>query len=532
MSGRFAGTGVLLRHAARRDRWRVLLWSLALTFVYYSQAVGVDELYATQAELDVAARAMQANPALVAVAGPPRALDTVGGQVMWQSAAFGAVLAGVMSMFLVGRHTRAEEESGRDELVRAAPVGREAALTAAGLWSGAANLVAGLLVGGSLASYGLAPADSLATGLGLAVAGWCFTAVAMVAVQVTAGARSAYALCGASIGLAFVLRAVGDVASGWQSALSWLSPIGWYQAMHPFSGLRWWPAVLLLGATALGVVTAYALLARRDAGRGLLAARHGPAYAGRSLLAAPRLALGLAWRLQRGTVLGWTTGLLLGGLLMGSIGDGAAEMMGDSAYVREVFGAGGEVADGFYATVIAMLGPLAAGFAVASALRPRAEELAHAEVLLATALPRAGWLLGHTLVTVAGSALVLLAGGLGTGVGYALATGDAGATGRLTLATLAYLAPVLVLSGLARLAVGAVPRLAPLAWAGLVLATVVLLLGETLQLPALVQDLSPFHHLPRVPAEDLRAAPVLGLLAVAAALSAAGHLALRRRDVG
>ena len=45
----------------------------------------------------------------------------------WQAAAFGVVCAGLMSMFVVGRHTRAEEESGRDELLRAAPVGRYAA---------------------------------------------------------------------------------------------------------------------------------------------------------------------------------------------------------------------------------------------------------------------------------------------------------------------------------------------------------------------------------------------------------------------
>ena len=46
----------------------------------------------------------------------PRALNTIGGQVTWQATAFGAIVAGLMSMFLVGRHTRAEEESGRDEL--------------------------------------------------------------------------------------------------------------------------------------------------------------------------------------------------------------------------------------------------------------------------------------------------------------------------------------------------------------------------------------------------------------------------------
>lgn len=528
-----AGTGVLLRHVARRDRWRLVLWSVALAFLFYSQALGVDGLYTDQAELDAAAAVMGSNPAFVALAGPARALDTVGGQVMWQSAAFGAVVAGVMSMLLVGRHTRVEEESGRDELVRSAPVGRYAALTAAGLWAATANLLAGLLVAASLVSYDLAPVDSLATGLGLTLAGWCFTAVAMVAVQLTTSARGAYAVAGGAIGIAFVLRAVGDVGqTGWQSALSWLSPIGWYQAMHPFSGVRWWPALLLLAAAAAGVAAAYALLARRDAGAGLLATRHGPAHASPPLLRGPRLALGLAWRLQRATVAGWVVGLLLSGLMLGSVGDGAGDMIGGSSYSQAVFGSGSDLTDGFFATVLAMLGLTAAGFALSSALRPRAEERAHGEVLLATSLTRVGWLLGHTVVTVVGTVAVLAAGGIGTGLGYALATGEDRAGLRLALVALAYVAPVLVLSGVARLLLGLVPRWAGLAWAGLVLASVVLLFGATLQLPDLVMDLSPFQHLPRAPAEDFRLAPVAVLLAVAAALSATGHLALHRRDVG
>ena len=36
-----------------------------------------------------------------------------------------------MGMFLVGRHTRADEEAGRTELVRATVVGRNAPVTAA-----------------------------------------------------------------------------------------------------------------------------------------------------------------------------------------------------------------------------------------------------------------------------------------------------------------------------------------------------------------------------------------------------------------
>ena len=108
----------LLRAFLRRDRWLYLWWGLGVALLYVSQAWSVDGLYTTQAEFDKAAASMEGNAALVAMAGPARALNTTGGQVTWQAAAFGAICAGLMSMFIVGRHTRAEEESGRDELVR------------------------------------------------------------------------------------------------------------------------------------------------------------------------------------------------------------------------------------------------------------------------------------------------------------------------------------------------------------------------------------------------------------------------------
>ena len=96
---------------------------------------------------------------------------------------------------------------------------------------------------------------------------------------------------------------------------------------------------------------------------------------------------------------------------------------------------------------------------------------------------------------------------------------------------LPYLAPVLVLSALARLLFGLHPRAAVLAWLGLLFAVVVLLFGQVLQIPEWLQDVSPFHHLALVPAEDFRWAPFLALLVVAAVLSGAGQLLFRRRDV-
>ena len=103
------GTWTLVRHFVRRDRWMLLWWSVGITLLYWSQAVSVEAVYASQAELDRAAALMGSNAAFVAMAGPARALNTVGGQVTWQATAFGAVTIGLMSMFLVVRHTRLEE---------------------------------------------------------------------------------------------------------------------------------------------------------------------------------------------------------------------------------------------------------------------------------------------------------------------------------------------------------------------------------------------------------------------------------------
>jgi ABC-2 type transport system permease protein len=150
---------------------------------------------------------------------------------------------------------------------------------------------------------------------------------------------------------------------------------------------------------------------------------------------------------------------------------------------------------------------------------------------VATALPRSAWLLGHTAMTVLGVLLVLGSAGLGLGAGYVLVTGDGGALPRLALPVLEYVAPVLVLSGFARLLVGLAPRAATLAWLPLVLAVVVMLFGAVLRLPQWVQDLSPFEHLALVPAQDFRWAPFVGVLLVAAGLSALGQVAFRRRDL-
>ncbi|MFZ5852828.1 MAG: hypothetical protein ACOYY2_15820, partial [Actinomycetota bacterium] len=70
------------------------------------------------------------------------------------------------------------------------------------------------------------------------------------------------------------------------------------------------------------------------------------------------------------------------------------------------------------------------------------------------------------------------------------------------------------------------------AWAVLGAAVLLGQLGEVFQLPGWLLDLSPFRHTPALPAAPLRVMPLALLTGLAAGLTVAGLLGVRRRDLG
>src|SRR5262249_33680967 len=153
--------------------------------------------------------------------------------------------------------------------------------------------------------------------------GMVFATAAAIVAQLTESARLARGLTAAVLGAAFVLRAAGDSATtDGSSVLTWLSPLGWLENTRSFAGNRWWVLLLFVAAVAVQAVAAYTLAGRRDIGMSFLPTRPGPAT-GRLASAGA-----LAWRLQRGGVLGWSIGFFLAGVVYGGLTDGAADLVG------------------------------------------------------------------------------------------------------------------------------------------------------------------------------------------------------------
>jgi ABC-2 type transport system permease protein len=521
------GTWRLVRFVLRRDRVRLPVWTVAIVLMVLATAASVGDLYPTQADLDTAAATASDNAALIALQGPDYGLNTLGGQVVFNIGAFGYVIVALMGMFLVGRHTRADEENGRTELLRATVLGRNAPVTAVLLVAAAAFAVLGALIALTLVSQDLPTTGSVVYGAAMGLFGLLFAAVTAVTAQVTEHNRTALGTAGGVLGVAYVLRAIGDIGSG---ALSWLSPMGWAMKSRPFAGEQPWTLVLLAVAAVVLVGVAYALLGIRDLGGALVPPRPGPANAAPSL----RHPLGLAVRLQRATVIAWAASLLFTGIAYGSVADDIGDLIGDNQAMEDIIAqAAGSLTDSFFNTSLLMMALITGGFAVSSVLRLRGEETdGRAEVLTATAVSRDRWAASHLTVALVGTALIMVLAGLGMGATYAIIAGDAGQIGRLTGAAVAFVPPLWVVVGVAFAVFGLFPRAVAAAWAALGVFVVIGFFGQLFGLPEWLMDVSPFQHVPRVPVDGFSLGSTLALLAVAAALLAAGFAGLRRRDVG
>ncbi|MFC4065764.1 ABC transporter permease [Actinoplanes subglobosus] len=519
------GTAGLLRLVLRRDRIIMPLWVLVLGILPYVYVTGFETLFATAQERIHYAQISAANAGFVGLYGPLHG-DSLGELTVWRGG-FLPVMIGLAALLTVIRHTRADEEAGRTELIRAGVVGRFAPLAAAVLATVLACTVMGVIVAATLIGQGLPAEGSTTLAVSYAVSGWLFAGVGAITAQIADSGRQARAMAVLVLGVSYVLRMGGDISAlggGRLDWMSWLSPIGWVHRVFPFGADDWWPAVLVVVTTLATVGVSAYLLTRRDLGGGLLAGRLGPATAAASL----RSPITLAWRLHRGLLFSWTAGFAALGLVFGGVSTSVAQLAEDSDSMGKIFsqlGGTDMIMDAYFASIAQTCAVIIACYAVQAALRIRDEEqTGHAEAVLSTAVSRGAWAASHLVFALLGPAVALLAEGVVAGVVH-------GDPGPVVASALAQLPAVWVLAGVAMLLIGVVPKLASAAWAVVATAFLILIVGPLVQADQWVLDLSPFTHVPHLPGADFTVVPLLNLTLIAAGLGGAGLIALRRRDL-
>lgn len=530
MAQAFTQTGHLFRFSLKKDWVKIGLWLLGAALFVFMGVFAFVEVYGDPAEREAMAFAMQ-NPAMEALFGRAVGVNnyTIGAMYTHMMTIMTFVLLAIMSILLVVRNTRSEEEDGILELIQAQPTGRVAHTTAAILLLVVTNILVLIISAAVLLAFGdssMTLEGALLTGTIYASMGLFFGAVTLVTAQLSSNARGAMMLAFGVLGLSYVIRIIGD---GSMPFLSWFSPMGLLYNTEPFVNNYWYPVFISLGISLLLTALALYLKQKRDMGSGLLPDRDGKRHASAFL----KTPVGFVLDLIKTPLIVWTASMALLGISYGSvIGDVDSMLEGNDIVAQIIAGQDGiSMSEQFMAMILGVLGIISSIPAVQFLYRIRGEEKkGRLDKLIAGT---------HSRYVILGTFFVLsLLIALFMQIVTSLSFGGAAVAmdfdvdfGEVFLAGMGYVPAIFVMIGLGMLLLGWLPKLTSVVWLYLGFVFINLYFGELFEFPDWLSNLSAFHYVPEIPIEDWSWPVVFGLTSVAALLSVAGFIGYRRRDI-
>jgi ABC-2 type transport system permease protein len=516
--------------AFRDARIRTVAFAYGFAVFSFIQPLAYRHAYPTLASRRAFARSFADNKAIRLFYGEPHDLLSVGGYSAWRVGGTLAIVAAAFGLIAAVRALRAEEDSGRMELVLAGIVGRREAFAAAmaAIAAGCAILwlaeFVGLLAGGL--SAGGSAYLALAT---ISIIPPC-VGVGALASQLAPTRRIALELGGAAVALLFLLRVIADTVggAGW---LRWATPLGWAEELRPFAGPH--PLVLLLpvAATVALLFAAARVALRRDLGTGLLPERDS-ARANTRLLSSPTA---FTLRGERSGLIIWTASVGAFALILGVISASVSTAGIPRSLQRELekLGSGSIATPTGYLSFVFLFFVLAVSlFACAQVGAARHEEAEERlETLLALPVGRARWLAGRLALAAVEAAVISLAAGLLAWVGAAAQSVHV-SLAQMLEAGINCLPVGLLFLGVTALAYALAPRAsAGIAYGLVTVAFLWQLVGSLLGAPTWLVGLTPFAHVGLVPAQAFRGAAAAVMVAIGIGAAGVAAAAFRRRDL-
>lgn len=537
----FVGTKRLTRLNLRRDRITIpatLLLAVGMTAGSAPALVSAYPDYATQLSY-VASSVTSAVGRLFQ--GTIQGVS-LGSILMAETFMFTAVILAIMSIFIVSRHTRHNEETGAGELIGSTVVGRSSPLTSALLVAIGANVIAGILMFVVFASIPeLDKVGSAYFAAALAMTGIFFAGVSAITVQLSDYRRGANLLAISVLALSFIIRGVGDVmgdinADGLgvtASWVTWLSPLGWANQVLPYYDNNPLPLLLLLvGFIALSAV-GYFILSKRDIGSSIFESKPGPARAKASLLRTG----GLARRLQRPGLIAWGAGAVLMGAMMGVMVNDFRSTFEENELFQEFFvtsEATASFGEMMISAMFPLIGAMMAGYAVSALAKMQDEEgSGRLEFLVSTTLSRTRWLFTHVKTIIIGVFVTLGLMGLSGAIGYYAATAEPEVGfGDVVLAGLSSVPATLLFIAVVLLIFAVYGRFVKtFAWAFYAYCALIGSFAGIFSWPAWTTNLSPFTHTPAIPASDVDVVPLVIMTALAIVIGAMATILFNRRNL-
>jgi len=521
----------LVRFTVRRDRIRIPIWVVSISFITILIAGTFTNMYKSEQERQAIAETMR-NPAMTAMVGPGYGLDnyTEGAMMSHQMLLFTAIVVAIMSILLVTRHTRAVEEDGQSELIQSLPVGRLSSLTATVIVTVLANMLLAITTGIGLYLLGIESMDlqgSLLYGSALGATGLFFIAITALFAQLSENSRGTIGLSFAVLIVAYLIRAIGDVSN---PSVSWLSPLGWILGTEVYVNNYWWPIILTILLSTFITIIALYLHAKRDLGSGLLPTKPGRKHAS-MFLCTP---FGLSVRLQRTGMIAWAIGMLLLGVSYGSVLGDLEEFFAQIEMLEDLLSpvSGYSLTEQFLTLLMVVISMICTIPALMMILKLKGEEKKNrTEHLVARAVSRTRIIGSYITISVIGGFLMLFLSVFGLWAAGSQVMEETISFTIMFQAAMVYLPAMWIMVSLAVLFIGIYPKLSGLCYLYLGYSFFVVYLGSLLQFPDWMGKLSPFGHVPQVPVEEVNYVKLTILTIVALTVTVVGVIGYNKRDL-
>ncbi len=535
MNANYSKSGFLTRFYLRRDRLRILCWLIGLAGLMAGAAAKFDTLYGTDKALATISETLK-TPAMISLLGPFTAHPPYSPALIYatEMMVFMGLFTAMMNIYFAVRNTRAEEDTGVTELVRAHAIGRQSQLLAAGLELICINLLIGVVEALGLQVAGMSGANTAGNwlfGIGLAFFGIMFGAFSLLVAQLVSSSRSATMGSYLVLGVLFIARMATDVQN---PDSTWFTVFGWIEKLDIYRANNWWPVALMGITTLITAGIAFLINRQRDVGAGVLPQRNGRKHAS-VFLAGP---FSLIARLERTSIIVWLISLPLLGASYGSIFGTAGDLMKTNPAMAQLIGsdaankAGQAIVLSFAAKLSIIFVLVATVPALITLLKINTDEKkGYLEQLHARGVSRLHLFFSYTITALLTATIAFFLGIYGMAAAGNQAMKQPIQMTRYLRAFIGYWPALLVVMGIALIIIAFLPRLQNIVWILPIYGLFSLYLGPLVDLPDWAANFTPYGWINNVPVSTIDWQTALWMTVAGGILILIAYFGYKRRDL-
>lgn len=526
----FYNTGSIIGFILKKDKIKILIWIIALI----AYAVGFVPVF--QGILDTSSNPQvlvdtMKNPAMIAMVGPVFVEDsyTIGSIYANYMMVFSALIAGAMNIFIVSSNTRKDEELGRTELLRALPVGRLSNLSASLTIAFFANLI--LLLATAIGMYFISPdiylKGAIIFSAGIYGYGFLFACIVSLLGEIFTNNRAVMGAGFFLLFLSYILRAVGDVS---MEALSLVSPLGLVTRTENFVNDYIWPFWILLLEIILVALLSFFFAKNRDLGSGLIPERKGKSSASVFLSGIKTF----AFRINRSGFLIWALVIFIFSGMYGSVFGDLENYINSSDLLKNMFNVQGvhSLTEQFISLLMVIMAIITTIPSLAFLHRIISEEhKGLSEEILTKPVSRYEYLFSFFIISICTAFILQVLVALGFWSVGRIYLENIPTLEIFIKAALLYVPAIWLMIGVSTFLIGITPRFAWLNYIFLCYNFVIVYLGDMLDFPDILGDLTPFGNVVSYPLEEITWGASILMTVLFILLSAAGFIGYRKRDL-